>query len=290
MKAYLVSSQEAGIKLLAFLRGRLRESFHSVKSLKRAIDTGKCRVNERIETFSTHSLKKGDRVTLDLGQMERRVLTPDILYEDDQFLICDKPAGFLSDNRAFRAHFPHLQKTLHLAHRLDKETSGVILLAKHEKALEAAEALFAQREMHKYYLALVHGRIEIERGEIDNFLERKESYQGGAIWGGTTPGRGVRARTLWYCLRRSDRATLVLAEPITGRTHQIRVHFSEMGHPILGDIVYGREVRSDIQPPRQLLHASQLQFIDPFTKKRIEVKAPLPKDFTRISDALYPNH
>ena len=260
------------MKLLAFLKQRYPQ--YSAKAIKRAIDAGKCTVNGRIETFSTALLKKGDRVQIALVEEKRKELKVTILYEDAYLLICNKPAGLVSEKVP--------TGNLQLIHRLDKETSGAILLAKSTKAFEAMKALFIKKEVHKDYLALVEGRVKSKEGEISNFLGKKREYEGQSIWGSVHPKKGLRAVTVWKCLKAAPQASLLLCSPLTGRTHQLRVHFSEMGHPILGDIQYGKRSNA----PRQLLHAYRLRFCHPFTKQEIEVTAPIPEDFVEALQTL----
>lgn len=259
------------MKLLAYLRAKYPNA-PSVKSLKRAIDEGRCLVNGKIERFSTYIVKPGDRVEIELIlEKKEKIPKPEILYEDDDLIIFDKPSGLECEPR----NFPQL----HLVHRLDKMTSGVLIVAKNVKTREALEQLFEEREVHKQYLAIVDGVVKEKEGKIDNFLAVKSSFSGQKIWGRTQPGKGKRAITYWKRLKVGKACTLVLCEPLTGRTHQLRVHLSEMGHPILGDILYAKKFICQDKPKRLLLHASKISFIHPWTKKNITIEAPIPKEF-----------
>lgn len=269
---FKVSREESGQTLLSFLRAHL-EGGVSVKGVKRAIDTKGCRINGRIETFSTHPLKAGDEIEITLDERIQKAVT--ILYEDDDFIAANKPAGVTSES---------LQKRDVLIHRLDKETSGVILLAKNKKMLEAMIELFSKHLVDKEYLAIVHGEVKGKRGEIRSNLTRKHSFQGQTIYGSASKGR--LAITSWETLSQTSKASLLRLYPKTGRTHQIRVHMKEMGHPIVGDTLYGNNSSLAYKPRRHLLHAHKISFPHPFTHKMIAIEAPLPDDFLEAQEKL----
>jgi len=280
-----VKSKEAGIRLLQFLREHCAEA-PSVKAIKRAIEFKRCTVNGQIVTFSSRVLKENDLVVLSKGAFqEKEKETAKILFEDKDLLILNKPPDVVSDIRSLCALFPH-HKSLHLVHRLDKETSGALLLAKTEKMKEEMIDLFKKREIHKVYLALVDGVVSKEEGKIDNYLGVKHAYQGQTIYGSVDPKKGKRAITLWKCLKRGKNVSLLLCDLHTGRTHQLRAHLSGMGHPILGDVQYGKRFRSELKPERHLLHAYEISFSHPRTGEKIHIKAPIPSDFKKILEKL----
>ena len=267
------------MRLLAFIKSQCEEA-PSVKAIKRAIDCKRCTVNRRIETFSSFVLSEGDLVVLsaDAFAEEEKKSIP-ILYEDEDLLVCNKPPGVISDASALRPFFPKWTNQWALVHRLDKETSGALLIAKKSVAKERLLKAFKERTVHKAYLALVDGIVKKESGKIDNHLGKIGSYQGQTIYGQVEPGKGQRAITSWKCMQRGKNVSLIWCEPLTGRTHQLRVHLSAMGHPILGDVQYGKRFRSSLHPPRNLLHAYQIRFPHPTTGKEIKVTAPIPADF-----------
>lgn len=268
-----VTSKEEGARLLAFLREHAPKTF-SVKALKRAIDNKLCTVNQRTETFSTFILKEGDRVALKTTTPEKAsAFTLSILYEDSELCIINKPVGVVCDPKSF----PFL-----LVHRLDKETSGVLVLAKTGEMKKQLASLFKERAVRKRYLALVDGIVKKERGRLDNYLGEKHSYQGQTIYGAASENKGLRAITDWKCLKRGKTASLVACEPHTGRTHQLRAHLSEMGHPILGDVQYAKNFICPLRPERNMLHAYQITFKHPSTGKIIQVIAPIPVDLNRL--------
>lgn len=272
---HTVSSEEQGQTLLAFLRTHL-SSYSSVKAIKRAIDGKKCKVNGRVEWFSTYPLKKGDQIEICLeGKQEECPLV--VLYEDEELILYNKPSGKVSES--FENGF--------LVHRLDKETSGVFLLAKTRNMCDLLYDVFAKRKIEKHYLALCDGEILHEKWIVDNYLGKKVSYQGGALYGRVPKEKGRRATTSFQCIKKGGGATLVLAKPTTGRTHQIRVHLKEFGHPILGDWQYSSHFKCSYQPSRMMLHALRLIFLHPLTGKKLEIEAPLPDDFLRAQKILF---
>jgi 23S rRNA pseudouridine955/2504/2580 synthase len=277
VRKWRVSVKEAGMRLLAFLRKKNLNA-PSMKSLKRALDGKCCTINGRIETFSSHLLKTNDLVVLHNPLLKRteKFHLP-ILYEDEDLLIVDKPAGLTCENRIFA---PLLRKNrAQLIHRLDKETSGVLMLGKNKEIIELMIELFQDKAVHKTYLALVDGAILLENGKIENSLRKKISSTSGQAFYEVTKGKGLKAITQWKCLDKTKEASLLLCEPITGRTHQLRVHLQWLGHPILGDVHYVRRFRCFLRPQRHLLHALAIAFVHPKTHQPIKVEAPIPADF-----------
>ncbi|HEY2810896.1 MAG TPA: RluA family pseudouridine synthase [Rhabdochlamydiaceae bacterium] len=269
-----VSAKEAGMSLLSFLREK-NELGVSVKALKRAVDGKCCAVNGHLETFSSHRLEEGDVVTLrHLPPSRPKKMPLTVLFEDQDLLFVDKPAGLICENRYFA---PLIQGRAHLIHRLDKETSGVVMLGKNKEIIEEMIALFRKKQIRKYYLALVDGCIREEKGKMQSGLKKEAKRQATFR---EAKGRGAAdALTLWKCLGRSQTASLLLCEPITGRTHQLRVHLNGIGHPILGDTHYGKRFRCTLKPLRHFLHAQRIAFVHPKTQSLVDVVAPLPLDF-----------
>ena len=283
---FKVSSLQNGMRLLAFLRENY-PSASSVKAIKRSIESRLCKVNGQVECFSSKILAAGDVVELCLSEIsDKKLAKISIIFEDQDFLICDKPAGIVSDAVQFNRLLPAFKGVLQLVHRLDKDTSGVILVAKNEAIKKKLMALFTERTIHKTYLAIVDGPVKKGEGSIENFLAKKFGYQGQSIWGSVSKTKGQLAVTKWRCLNKTKQASLILCEPETGRTHQLRVHFSEIGHPILGDYQYAKEFICPLNPSRHLLHAFKIKFNHPLTKKIIKAEAAVPKDFKQALKAL----
>ncbi len=279
-----VASDEEGMRLLSFLKEKCPQA-SSVKALKRAIDGKCCTVNRHIELRSSLSLKAGDTVALSPDAFQEAdgksvALIP--LYEDEALFVCNKPVGIVSENGALRSVIPGWGKGWAVVHRLDKETTGALIIAKTSSAKEKMLAAFKERQVEKVYLAIVDGIPGKEQGKIDNALDQVRTQHGQPVFGAVDPKKGKRAVTHWKCLKKGKNAALIWCQPITGRTHQIRVHLSGMGHPILGDVLYGKKFRCPIHPKRNLLHAYQIQFPHPTTGKKIKVVAPIPADFQAV--------
>lgn len=286
--SWRVSKKEAGTRLLAFIKNKCEEA-PSVKAIKRAIDTKCCTVNGQIELFSSCVLSEKDLVCLSADAFfEEKEKSIPVLYEDDDLLVCNKPSGISSEAAEIRPYFSSWKGGWALVHRLDKETSGALIIAKKAPAKVKLLEGFKQRKIHKAYLALVDGVVTKEEGKIENFLGKVGSYQGQTIYAAVDPKKGQRAITHWKCMKRGKSSSLVWCEPLTGRTHQLRVHLSGIGHPILGDAQYGKHFRSPQHPKRNLLHAYQIRFAHPTTGKELKVTAPIPSDFQEILTLLIP--
>lgn len=286
-RAWRVSKNQAGMRLLQFLRDNCPEA-PSVKALKRAIEGKLCTVNNRVETFSSYVLKEGDQISLSKDAFatgETKPLTAAVLYEDADLLIISKPAGVVCDSKSLKKCVA-FKSSFELVHRLDKETSGVLVLAKTLKSKEKMLELFKERAVRKLYLALVDGIPAKQEGTIDNYLGKKHSYQGQAIYGSVDAKSGQRAITLWKCLKKGKNASILSCEPHTGRTHQLRVHLSGLGHPILGDTQYAKKFRCSFKPQRNLLHAYAIAFKHPISGQALKVIAPIPADFKQALETL----
>jgi 23S rRNA pseudouridine1911/1915/1917 synthase len=215
-----------------------------------------------------------------------------IVYEDSDLLVVDKPAGMVVHPApghkagtlvaAVLAHAPDLAgiggtRRPGIVHRLDKDTSGLILVAKNEAAYRHLQDQFKNRAVNKVYLALLEGYPPAEHGRIEAPIGRDpRRRQRMAVVAG-----GRKAVTEYRVLARYTGYTLVAAEPQTGRTHQIRVHFSWLGHPLVGDTVYGRRTAA-LGCPRQFLHAHRLGFRLPADNRYVKFESPLPADLLAV--------
>ena len=223
--------------------------------------------------------------------MSKRFLN--ILYEDRDILVVDKPSGVLTEPKR-GSPFPNLVVMIQsylrrkfkgsrgsfvqLIHRLDAETSGAVVVAKSREGM-ALEDSFRSRRVGKVYDAVVCGAVEKESGKIDFPLEKGEFGHGQKV---RVHQGGKEAVTRYRVLERYPNATWLEVEPETGRTHQIRVHLSAIGHPIIGDKRYGGE----IPYKRQALHAKCLRFRHPVTGKKMEIKSPMPPELSNLIDHL----
>ena len=268
---------------------------------------------------AAQALRPGQRVTLALPPPAPCALTPqplplDIVHEDEDLLVVNKPPGLVVHPAAGHRegtlanalvyHRPQLQgvgaaERPGIVHRLDKDTSGLLLVAKAPAIHAALAAQFEGRQVEKRYLALVHGVPRRETGTIDAAVGRHESDRKRM---GVRTRKGREALTSYRTVERLGDFALVELTPKTGRTHQLRVHLAHLGHPVLGDPVYGgrrerarrREAagvrrQAEGESPgvaRQMLHAWRLAFRHPRTGERIEVEAPLPPDFAAALAAL----
>lgn len=268
-KKFKVPVGERGRSLLSFLRDRDSGAL-SVKALKRSIESKRCKVNGIVETFSTRPLPEGAVVEIDSPPEEGGGRScPVVVWEDDSLAAYDKPPGVVSES-------PHFGKKL--VHRLDKETSGLLLVSKDNGVLQQMIELFRRRLIQKRYLAVVEGCVrQPEMTIVSKLALRRSSH--GQKWYGSHPLRGKEAVTQWKVLGRGTVASLLLCTPVTGRTHQIRVHLKEAGHPVLGDYHYAKQFQAPCDAKRHLLHAYQIGFSHPKTGKKIQLTAPVPADF-----------
>lgn len=260
-------------RLIDALRERVPSS-HSARSLKRVLEANGCRVNGRIERFASVQLEKGDLIEFAPVEISKPIYS--ILHEDDELLVLNKPVNAVCTDAAFQKA---LQRRVWLAHRLDKDTTGVLLFGKSPGIAKELQMLFEERAMEKQYLAIVDGIPKMHSGEIRSYFMKKGNFEGQTIWGSNPAGVGLYAETHWELLSPLKNAALLRCRPKTGRTHQIRVHLSEMGYPILIDRQYASHFRSTIAAARPLLHASSLQFT--WKGRPLAFTAELPADFSR---------
>lgn len=287
-----VSKEDSGIKLLAFIKSQLKESYSS-RQLKDAIERGLCQINHRVERFASTMLGEGDIIVFHLDRLKSvlsvtSVSQSRVLYVDEDILVYNKPVGVVSDDPEFLKGIQKLFSGSRLVHRLDKETSGALLMARHQPVFLALCELFKARVVSKTYLAIVDGKLKKHSGVIENYLGKLHSYQGQTVWGKVSQEKGVFAKTSWKLQKKGSEASLIVCYPETGRTHQIRIHLSGLGHPILGDNQYGRQFECSYIPQRCLLHALEISFEHPVKKEILTIKAPIPEDFKEAMTILFP--
>jgi 23S rRNA pseudouridine1911/1915/1917 synthase len=306
---FSVPVEDAGTRLDAFLASRI-EGWSRAR-LQRLIDEGDVSVNDRIAK-PAHKLRTNDEIQVELSTLPTEAFAPEhipieIVYEDDDLIVINKQAGMvvhpaagvaagtLANALAF--HFQNLSTAAGnarpgIVHRLDKDTSGLMVVARNEAAHEALADQFRAREVFKSYVALVHGQMASDRGEINEPIARDPRHRTRmAVVRGGRP-----ALSLYRVRERFERFTLLDVELKTGRTHQIRVHLAWVKHPVVGDETYGSgrdktvadaRLRSRIAKlGRQFLHAEKLGFHHPKTHERIELSAPLPTELTKLLDEI----
>lgn len=234
----------------------------------------------------------GDKIEIKEGfvkdtKIDAKKLDLDIVYEDEYLMVINKPSGLVvhpgsgNKDNTLVSGLMYYTKNLSdigdsdrpgIVHRLDKDTSGLMLVAKENKTHEILAEEFKKHNIHREYIALVDGVIEVSRGTIDAPIKRsKENYQKMTVASG-----GKKAITNFEVIKRYKNNTLIRLVLETGRTHQIRVHMAYIGYPIHNDPVYNKKISTSFG---QFLHSEYLKFIHPITKKELEFRCPLPDEF-----------
>lgn len=290
-REFEVAAGEARERLDRFLVQKVPELSRS--RLQALIKAGAINRNGQTARASER-LKTGDRIQVEERpstslELEAEALPLDVLYEDRDLLVLNKAAGMSVHPGAGRsggtlvnallAHCHDLsgiggKERPGIVHRLDRETSGCLVVAKNDLAHVGLSRQFATRTVQKLYLALAAGRVHRSAGKIEAALRRHPVHRKKMA----VNDRGRPAVTDYRVIRSSAIASLLECRLHTGRTHQIRVHLHYLGHPLLGDKLYGGRRAGDY--PRQMLHAWQLAFIHPRTQEQKKFTAPLPPDFT----------
>lgn len=296
-----VSRESEAQRLDTFISSR---SSLTRSHIQRLLRQGLITVDARVEKAS-YRVKEGDSIEITEPEIEEGVLLPEdiplnIVYEDSSLVVVNKPPGLVTHpaagNRtgtlmnalaARHGKLASIGAPLRpgVVHRLDKDTSGLIIIAKTNAAYYSLIRQFRDREVEKHYLALLHGTIRSQCGEIEAAIGRSESDRKKMS---TRVKRGKEALTHYEVLKWFSSATLVKVRILTGRTHQIRVHFAAIGHPVLGDKTYGRKIDARVKGkkkivfPRQMLHAYSLKLKHPQDERLMEFLAPMPDDMEKV--------
>ena len=304
---FAVPDDSAGARLDVFLTSVL--GGHSRSNIQRLIKEGRVLVDGR-SAKSNLAMKAGQSVVIDLPEATAATPLPEelplpIVYQDKDLIVIDKPAGMVVHPAAGHASGTLVNALLHhvddlsgiggekrpgIVHRLDRGTSGLMVVAKNDASHEELSRQFHDREVEKEYIALVWGEVQAGR-RIDAPIGRdpndRKKMSAKARRSREAVTRIVKTQKFGVVL------TLAHIAIYTGRTHQIRVHLSEIGHPIVGDSVYGgvhRRVPGDLRAvthlQRPFLHAARLAFTHPTEKRRMEFESPLPEDLQRVIDEL----
>ena len=293
-----VEKEQSGVRLDAFLAELVPEVSRS--HWKTRIQDGYVKVNGAVSK-PNHKLKPGDVIDWTVPEEGPAEILPEdiplnILHEDDAVLVLNKPPGLVvhpaAGNQtgtlvnALMYHDPVFEtlERAGIVHRLDKDTSGVMVVAKSEAAMAGLKRQFKARETEKEYLALVWGEPP-PSGRIETLMGRHPVHRKKMA---VLTQDGRKAISNYETLERFDEVSLVRVRIETGRTHQIRVHLAHAGHPIAGDAVYGRARRHTLpaRPERQMLHAARLVFNHPETGKRLSFEAPLFDDMNGLLELL----
>ncbi|HSK71954.1 MAG TPA: RluA family pseudouridine synthase [Pyrinomonadaceae bacterium] len=319
---FQTQTEDIGKRLDVFLSEKIEGWSRS--RLQRLIAEGEVLVNQK-QAKSSYKLNEDDEIEVELAELPATVFEPeniplDIVFEDEFLAVINKPAGMIIHPGAgipsgtlanaiawhFKFQIPNskledkeipnpksqIPNRLGVVHRLDKDTSGLIVVAKDERTSESLSGQFQSRKVYNSYVALVHGMVERNSGKIeapiarDKFNRLKMSVQ----------KDGRSALSLWKARQRFEKFTLLDVEIKTGRTHQIRVHLAYINHPIVGDKIYneGRDntvnnddVRRAIQNlNRFFLHAEKLGFTHPATKEKMNFTAPMPDELTEFLELI----
>ncbi len=290
-KTFWVLSSDIDKRLDVFLSDKEKQLTRS--QVQKMIEEGRVRVLGKLRK-SGYRLRPGDRIAFDIELPKQEIPPPEkvplnVVYEDDHLIVLDKPSGMVVHPGAGRTHptlvdgllsfFPEIRKVGSadrpgIVHRLDKETSGLMVVARSEKAYQILQKQFREREVDKSYLGLVWGKVSQIEGKITWPIGRHRKHGQRMSIKSRKPRS---AETHYKVVRRFPEFTLLEVRPITGRTHQIRVHLAASGHPLVGDSRYGRK-KEKIPGPRLFLHAYRLAFFHPQTGRMVEFFSPLPKD------------
>lgn len=272
---------------------------YSRARLQGLIKSGKILVNETPARKAGQMVENGDILLVTIPPVEAIDLQPeaiplDIIFENSDVIVINKPAGMVvhpaaGHNRgtlvhAALAHAPDMQGISGevrpgVVHRLDKNTSGLILMAKNDKTHHWLQEQFRQRQVKKYYLALVDGKPPTPTGRVEAAIGRDASHRKQMAI--TTPGKGRQAVSEYHTLESLPQHTLLEVQPFTGRTHQIRLHMAFIGCPIVGDTIYGHK-RSSLPLKRHFLHAARLSIRLPGETQPRTFQAPLPVELENI--------
>jgi 23S rRNA pseudouridine1911/1915/1917 synthase len=297
MAAHIVPREAAGQRLDQFLRQELPG--HSRAFLQKLIVQGDVRVNGRAAKAS-YKVRAGDDVAVEIPpprplEAQPEEIPLDVLHEDDDLIVVNKPAGLVVHPATGNYEHTLVNALLHhcrgrlagiggverpgIVHRLDKGTSGCIVVAKTDFAHQSLVAQFKSRGVKKIYRAVCWGKVARPSGRIETVIGRSERDRQKMS---ARAARGRQAVTDYRVLKQFADFALVELHLHTGRTHQIRVHMAHIGHPVVGDATYGRARPTNISVARPLLHAYKLGFTHPRSKRFVEFTAPVPEDMVRL--------
>lgn len=300
MISLVIDSKHAGQRVDRFLRHHLLQA--PLAFIYKGLRQGSFKINDK-KVKADYRLHDNDILTFHLSTDEYQQLTAqtpsslpkktfEILYEDNDLLIVNKPAGLASQpgtgverhnlidqvKQYLRAQGSGTKPAL--GHRLDRGTSGAVVIGKHRQAILALFTLFKEKRVEKYYLALVHGVLQQRQGTLRCYLQRvKEHFQHKMqIVAGNEEG-AVLAEAHYRVVEQTKAYSLLALQLLTGKMHQLRVQLAALGHPIVGDNLYGNKDSNKVfSLRRQFLHAYSISFVHPFTRQRLEITAPLPAD------------
>jgi 23S rRNA pseudouridine1911/1915/1917 synthase len=294
-----VSPEDEAKRLDIFIKEKLPELSRS--RIQTLIKENYVLVNFK-PSKASYKIKRGEKIKVFIPpdreiEIQPRDIPFEIIYEDEDIAVINKPSGIVVHPAP-----GHYNDTLvhglilklknlsgiggkirpGIVHRLDKDTSGIMLVAKNDFAHKKLVEAFKERLIKKNYIALVYGRLTQKKGKIETFIGRHPIARKKMA----VLKEGKLAITFYEVLEIFNKASLVLAKPVTGRTHQIRVQFSYIGHPILGDPIYGGLKHDLPKPPRLMLHAYEIVFKHPRTNEEMKFRVPIPEEFQSYIEKL----
>ena len=294
-----VEDHEAGVRINAYLRAHTELSRSRIAAL---MQEGARTVDGQTQTTPAAKTESGQVLRLTVPQarpvdIAAQDIPLDILYQDSDVVVVNKPCGMVVHPAAGNASGTLVNALLHhvrdlsgiggemrpgIVHRLDKDTSGLILIAKNDRAHIALSEQVKQRSMEKHYRAVAFGHFAQEHGLIDAPIARHPVDRKKMA---VVPD-GKPSRTEWTVIEPLKGATFLDVHLLTGRTHQIRVHMQSIGHPLLGDSIYAPNLKTSVRIPRLMLHAYSRAFTHPATGERMTLSAPLPQTFVATLEKL----
>lgn len=270
----VLAAEEAGPEKVR-LDVLMTEIFKSYNrsTLQKFIESGYVKVGGELAKKPNQKFERGVRIDLKLPEGVRNSdIEPEVIYEDAEVLVVNKPCGMLSEPRGEYCPEKTLADYGYIAHRLDRDTSGVVILAKTPEVQLFLKKQFKAREVHKTYVAVVSGQLKLDEARLDlpllRNLKRPTTF--------LVDANGKPAETFYKVLKTNGELSLVELRPTTGRTHQLRVHMQYLGHPILGDRVYG-----GAKANRLFLHAEKLEITLPAGERKT-FTAPVPEEFKDV--------
>lgn len=291
--------EDNGTRIDAYLRSHTEFSRSRLSAM---ILEGAISINDAVVEKPSFRVEKGQVISLRIPEVRPVSIVPqdiplDILYQDSDIVVVNKPCGMVvhpaagnEDRTLVNALLYHVhdlsgiggEMRPGIVHRLDKDTSGLILIAKNDRAHTALSEQFKERSMEKHYHAVAYGNFSEDSGLIDapiarHPVDRKKM---------AIVPNGKPSQTEWSVISRLKSATYLDVHLLTGRTHQIRVHMHSIGHPLLGDRIYAPNIKTSVHIPRLMLHAHTLSFTHPISGERMTLTAPLPEKFLSTIEKL----
>jgi len=299
---FTIAENQPGIRIDIWLARKLTGTSRS--RIQQLIRSGFVKIN-MLPVKESHKVKPDERIEVNIPQPQKVELKAEkiplnILFDDDSIIVIDKPAGMVVHPAAGHASGTLVNALLYycprfggiggelrpgIVHRLDKDTSGVIVVAKTQKAMMSLAKQFKQRKIHKEYLAVAWGMLSPPNGMIRTMIGRHLTDRKKMT---AIPKKGRLSITRYETMETFKKHSLVRLFPETGRTHQIRVHLAHLQHPVIGDRQYGRRSVHELPAEigRQMLHAHKISMHHPETGRKIEFSAPLPEDMMRLLNYL----